>query len=182
MAKPSSMPRLVLILGGARSGKSRFALELAAKSGQRVLFAATAQALDEEMSARIAEHRKGRPAHWRTLEAPLRLADSLKSAVGDAEVVVVDCLTLLVSNVMGSASDRERADVMVAAEVESLLDCIKDTKAYFIVVSNEVGLGIVPDNELARSYRDLLGGANQALAGQADEVYFMSAGLPLKIK
>jgi adenosylcobinamide kinase/adenosylcobinamide-phosphate guanylyltransferase len=177
---------LILVLGGARSGKSAFAQRLAReRGGDRVLFVATAEAGDEEMAARIAAHRRDRPAGWRTLEAPLHAGEAIAARVADADVVVLDCLTLLVSNVLltlGEAPDEADADRAVMAEVESLLTAIGGTAATFIVVSNEVGLGLVPDNPLGRLYRDLLGRANQALAAQAAHVYFLVAGLPVDVR
>lgn len=178
----------ILILGGARSGKSRFAQELASRMGSRVLMVATAEPLDEEMRLRIEGHRKNRPPAWRTLEAPQNIGKSVAAGLGDAEVVIVDCLTLLVSNVLtrgNPASEQNDYPIFeqrVAAEVDRLLRCIDETSASFILVSNEVGAGLVPGNPLERLYRDLLGKTNQALAGRADEVYFMMAGIPLKIK
>ncbi len=178
----------VLILGGIRSGKSRFAVELAARRGQRVLFVATALAGDGEMRRRIRAHRRARPPQWRTLEAPREVGQSILRDRGDAEVVVVDCMAMLVNNVMqesGQVSGRLRSGVVeraVLAEVEKLIQCMKETPANFILVSNEVGSGIVPANRLARLYSELLGRANQLLASAADEVYLMVAGIPMPLK
>jgi len=180
---------ITLVTGGARSGKSRFAQETAAASGKRVLFVATAEAGDEEMRRRIDAHRARRPAGWRTLEAPARVGSTVRREIGDAQTVVIDCVTLLVSNVLGawlSADglhvDLPHAEQAVTREMDELLDCLKATPADFLIVTNEVGLGIVPDNELGRAYRDLLGAANQRLAAAADEVYFLVSGLPLRLK
>lgn len=172
--------KMVLVLGGARSGKSQFAQQLASEPGEKVLFVATAEALDEEMRARIAEHRKNRPANWRTLETPSDLAQKLKAGIGDASVVIIDCLTLLISNIMGkSGQDSEKR---VLTEIKELIAAASRLEAGFIIVSNEVGLGLVPDNRLGREFRDLAGKANQLIAGAASDVYFMVAGLPLKVK
>ena len=172
-----------LILGGARSGKSRFAQELAAKLGQRVLFVATGEPLDEEMSSRIEAHRKSRPSSWKTLEAPTNVAEAVISEIGDAEVVIVDCLTLLVSNLMGTEDiDAETLGRKVTAELEDLVAFMRTTKAHFIIVSNEVGLGLVPPYPAGRVYRDALGTANQMLARHADEVYLMVAGIAIALK
>jgi len=174
---------MTFILGGARSGKSRFAQELAAKLGKRVLFVATGEPLDEEMNARIEVHKRSRPHTWKTLEAPTNVAKAMKGKIGDAEVVIVDCLTLLVSNLMGTEDiDAETLEKKVTAELEDLVAFMRTTKAYFIIVSNEVGLGLVSPYPAGRVYRDALGMANQMLAKHADEVYFMVAGIAIPLK
>ncbi len=178
-----------LILGGARSGKSRFAQELVQKHGGMVLFVATAEAGDSEMCRRIERHKNERPSDWRTLEAVTHIGKQIERNAGDAAVVLVDCITLLVNNVLcqHDAQYVETAEESllkkeVMAEITELLACMKKVNAAFIIISNEVGLGIVPDNRLGRLYRDLLGKANQVLAQTVDEVYLMVAGLPLKVK
>lgn len=171
---------LTLILGGARSGKSDWAQRLARERGDDdVLFVATAEARDDEMSARIAAHRAARPARWHTLEAPRELARALES-VARARVIVVDCVTLWVSNVL--LAEETRASVEMTREVDELLAWYRANGALLILVSNEVGMGLVPDNALGRAYRDLLGAVNKQLAESADEVFFLIAGLPLEIK
>lgn len=177
--------KLTLILGGARSGKSAWAQKLAAEQHRAVLYVATATAGDEEMAARIAAHRAERPAHWRTLEAPAQVGEAIRAAAGEAEVVLVDCLTLLANNVIGplpETAPAETAEAALAAEVEQLLATYRAGTAEWLVVSNEVGLGLVPPYPLGRIYRDALGRANQRLATEADEVLFMVAGLPLTLK
>ncbi|MGQ9555933.1 MAG: bifunctional adenosylcobinamide kinase/adenosylcobinamide-phosphate guanylyltransferase [Anaerolineae bacterium] len=180
------MGRLILILGGARSGKSTFAQQLAERlGGEQVLFVATAQAGDEEMQARVQAHRRERPAAWRTLEAQCGIGPALSASLSDARVVLVDCLTLLVTNVMlagGETPEEATAQTAVLAEMQSLLDVCARSAATFIVVSNEVGMGLVPPYPLGRLFRDLLGRANQILARRADQVYLMVAGLPLDLK
>lgn len=173
--------KLVLVLGGARSGKSRFAQQKAGEMAEKVLFIATAEAQDGEMRARIAEHRKNRPPQWRTLEITSGLAPRLKAGIGDAQVVIIDCLTLLLSNIMGGDEPR-LAEKRAFGEIEELIVAISQLGASCIIVSNEVGLGLVPDNRLGRDFRDLAGMANQLVARAASEVYFMVAGLPLKLK
>ncbi|HAZ32154.1 MAG TPA: bifunctional adenosylcobinamide kinase/adenosylcobinamide-phosphate guanylyltransferase [Dehalococcoidia bacterium] len=177
----------ILILGGARSGKSRFALDLAGRINNKVLFVATAEALDEEMKTRIAEHQHERPRSWQTLETPRNLAGGIAERIGNAEVVIIDCLTLLVSNLMlgeerGKSGETEDADSRVMTEMETLAEFMQETSATFIIVSNEVGLGLVPESKLGRAYGDLLGRANQLIARYASEVYFMVAGIPMKVK
>jgi adenosylcobinamide kinase / adenosylcobinamide-phosphate guanylyltransferase len=180
------MGRLILVLGGARSGKSTYAQQLAQELGQeRVLFVATAEAGDAEMAQRIAKHRQERPAAWRTLEAPRHVGAEVRTHLHDARVVLVDCLTLLVSNVvvpMDVTTDLSAATAAVEAEVDALLQVVRESAVTCIVVSNEVGLGLVPDTPLGRVYRDLLGRANQVLAAHAQVVYFMVAGLAVDVK
>ena len=171
------------ILGGARSGKSRYAQELAARLGRRVLYVATAEALDEEMNSRIEAHKKSRPPTWKTLEAQTDVAKAISSEIGDAEVVVLDCLTLLVSNLRGEDSaDIETWEKRVTSELETLISLMEVTPSHFIIVSNDVSLGLVPPSTLGRAYRDILGVANQMLAKHAEEVYFMVAGIPIPLK
>jgi len=178
-----------LITGGIRSGKSRFAQELALKLGKPVLFVATAEAGDEEMRQRIEEHRKARPAAWQTLEVTTHVANRIVPGIGEAQTVIVDCITLLVNNILAQHSDptgeqvnTSLAEKEVLAEIGELVDCINKVNASFIIVTNEVGLGLVPANKMSRVYRDLLGRANQVLAERADEVYLMVAGIPRRIK
>jgi adenosylcobinamide kinase/adenosylcobinamide-phosphate guanylyltransferase len=174
--------KIVLILGGARSGKSSYAQQLAAQRGGRVLFCATAQPLDEEMRERIRAHRKSRPANWSTIETAQGLAAALQDETSKYDTVIIDCITLLTANCMGADEDPAIAENAVGAEVDSLIDMMQPSACSFILVSNEAGSGIVPDNKLARTYRDALGKANQRLARAADEVILMTAGLPLKLK
>jgi adenosylcobinamide kinase/adenosylcobinamide-phosphate guanylyltransferase len=178
--------KCILITGGARSGKSRFAQELAVRSGKPVLFVATATAGDEEMKRRIEEHRKSRPAVWSALEATTYIGSQIEKRAGGAGVVLVDCLTLLLNNIFSQEIeeqvDEARLEKEVMAEIKELLGCIDRVDADFIIVTNEVGLGLVPMSKIGRLYRDLLGVANQRLAERADEVYIMIAGLPVKIK
>lgn len=169
---------LILILGGARAGKSTFALRLAKeKAGQgSVTFIATAQAFDDEMSQRIARHREERPPHWNTIEEPYQLDEALIKAL-DSDVVIVDCLTLFVSNWLL----RDEASKLQEVS-ESFLASVQSQTQTVIVVSNEVGLGLVPETPLGRTFRDSLGRVNQQFAEAADEVYLLVAGLPLRLK
>jgi len=174
-----------LITGGARSGKSRLAQEMALKSGGPVIFVATAEAGDEEMKERIERHRRNRPADWRTLEVTTHLGRHITQNIGKARTVIIDCITLLVSNVFQenqSITDAALLEKAVVAEIEGLIKCIKRSDARFIIVTNEVGLGIVPADRVSRLYRDFLGMANRLLAENADEVIFMAAGIPVNIK
>jgi len=181
--------RITLITGGVRSGKSSFAQELALKSAQSVLFVATAEAGDEEMRQRIEEHKRARPESWQTLETRTRIGSQIAQQIGEAKTVVIDCITLLVNNVFskhgghsGGEIDAELLEKEVMAEIGELVRCMGEVQADFIIVTNEVGLGIVPADRMSRLYRDLLGRANQTLARHADEVYLMVSGLPLRLK
>ena len=167
---------LTLVTGGARSGKSAYAARLAASYGRPVLFVATAEARDDDMRRRVERHRASRPAEWQTLEEPLSVAVALRAQRPQVQpVVLLDCVTLLVSNLL-------LAGRPVEPEIEALLAWQRASSSTVIAVTNEVGLGIVPDNDLARRYRDELGLANQALAAAATNVVLLVAGLPLAIK
>jgi adenosylcobinamide kinase/adenosylcobinamide-phosphate guanylyltransferase len=165
------LDRLTLVLGGARSGKSRYAEGLVTALPPPWTYVATAQVFDAEMRVRVDAHRAGRAAGWTTVEEPLELVAAL--AVGGP--VLVDCLTLWLTNIM--LADRD-----VAAMTAALLDALAARTASCVLVSNEVGLGIVPDNALARRFRDAAGVLHQRLAAKADRVVFMVAGLPLEVK
>jgi adenosylcobinamide kinase/adenosylcobinamide-phosphate guanylyltransferase len=164
-----------LVTGGARSGKSAYAQRLAASSGRPVLFVATAEPGDDDMRRRIEAHRASRPSEWQTIEEPLSVAVALRARVRPEQVVLLDCVTLLVSNLI-------LAGRPVQPEVEALAQWQSLSRARLIAVTNEVGFGIVPDNPLAREYRDALGLANQALAAAADDVVLMVSGLAVAIK
>ena len=180
------MWKSILITGGARSGKSHFAQELALKSAQPVLFVATATAGDEEMKQRIEKHRRSRPAAWRTLEVTTHVGNQIADKVGGAQTVVVDCITLLLNNVFSQYYNENMDDALVEkeaiSEIGELTDCFDHSEASFIIVTNEIGLGLVPADRLSRLYRDLLGKANQTLAQRVDEVYLLMAGIPLMMK
>jgi adenosylcobinamide kinase/adenosylcobinamide-phosphate guanylyltransferase len=176
--------RLTLILGGARSGKSALAQELAAADGGGVLYVATAEAGDDEMAARIAAHRAARPAAWRTLEAPREAGRAIRDAEAGESIIVIDCITLLIANAMAPLRGPPPGDPAAAAarEVDGILEACAVSPAGWIVVSNEVGLGVVPEAPLGRAYRDVLGRANQRIAAAADAVLFLVAGIPVKVK
>jgi adenosylcobinamide kinase/adenosylcobinamide-phosphate guanylyltransferase len=176
---------LTFILGGARSGKSAYAQKLASERGEPVLYVATAEAGDEEMATRIAGHRRARPASWITLEAPHRAGAAICAQPAGFRTLLLDCLTLLASNIIVPLPEPANEGIAVAAlkeEIDALLDAWRAGSAHWIIVSNEVGLGLVPPYPLGRLYRDALGWANQRLAAEADEVLFMVAGLPMKVK
>lgn len=167
------MRRVRLVLGGARSGKSRYAEELAKGATGPKTYIATAEAFDDEMRARIARHRVERADHgWQTIETPLELAAALRGASG---FVLIDCVTVWLGNLMHHQHD-------IGAAVANLCAALAVSDAEIVLVSNEVGLSIVPENAMARRFRDEQGIANQKLAALADEVVFIAAGLPLKLK
>ncbi len=177
--------KLTLILGGARSGKSAYAQSLAAERGRAVLYVATAEPGDAEMAGRIAAHRASRPAGWRTLEAARNVGEAIRVAAGEADLILLDCLTLLATNVIVPLPEpisAGEAEAALDAEVNALLAACRASRAEWILISNEVGSGLVPPYPLGRVYRDALGRANQRLAAEADEVVFLVAGLPLKLK
>ncbi|MCP4141425.1 MAG: bifunctional adenosylcobinamide kinase/adenosylcobinamide-phosphate guanylyltransferase [Chloroflexi bacterium] len=191
------MGKLTLLLGGARSGKSTFAEKRALEiGGEKVLYLATSQIKDEEMEERVIKHRAERPSTWETVEAPRNVAQALRQARSEASVILLDCMTFLVANHLMDAAAPEddpfddpsadpfdrKIEKEIIAETEALIAYIQETDVEMIVVSNEVGLGLVPAYELGRAYRDVLGRANQILAKDADEVLFLVAGLPMKVK
>jgi adenosylcobinamide kinase/adenosylcobinamide-phosphate guanylyltransferase len=176
--------RMTLILGGARSGKSAYAEAYGRQHGGAVLFVATAQAGDEEMKLRIAKHQQSRPSHWITLEAPLRVGQAVRAAPL-TPLVLVDCLTLLASNLLLSLNEpQQESDYHRALEVEldELLAAYRAHPGEWLIVSNEVGMGLVPPYPLGRLFRDGLGWLNQRLAAHADRVLLLVAGIPLAVK
>lgn len=168
-------PTTTLVLGGAASGKSLHAEELAAATGLRCVYIATAEAHDAEMEDRIARHRARRGGDWSTVEAPLNLTEAIRDASAADAVILVDCLTLWLSNLMGAERD-------IDAAVTGLIDALGAAEGVVILVTNEIGLGIVPDNALAREFRDRQGVLNQRVAAAVDRVVFVAAGLPLVLK
>ena len=171
------MSKITLILGGARSGKSSYALGLAMKY-KKVAFIATCLGLDKEMQERIRLHKESRPKHWKTFEEPRDLARLIGKLGNGFDCILIDCLTLLVSNLILSKNSQEQ----ILEKIEELLAVLSKKKAKVIMVSNEVGLGLVPVNKLGRDFRDIAGRVNQMVARNADKVFFIVAGIPLKIK
>ena len=173
--------QLILVLGGARSGKSACAEGLA-RQGERTLFVATAEALDDDMRQRILKHRKQRPAAWDTLEEPLDPVAAIPSALSGHDTLLLDCLTVWISNLLLAQDDEDHVETEILARVGALLDLYEQADARWILVSNEVGLGVVPASSMGRRYRDLLGRVNRLVASRADKVYLMVAGLALELK
>jgi len=180
-------PKIVFITGGVRSGKSSFAEKLARNLGQKIAFIATAQSLDKEMEDRIAQHRANRPVHWETYEEPYQVAQVIQKVreKTEVEVILLDCLALLVSNLMQNyqqdSSNNGLAEKIIW-KINEITSEATQCSATVIIVSNEVGLGLVPANPMGRFFRDILGKANQIIASSSDEVYLMVAGIPLLIK
>ncbi len=173
---------VIFVLGGARSGKSAFAQKLASELGNCVLFVATGSAGDEEMRHRIELHQKSRPKNWRTLEAATGVGEAIAQHIADVDVVLLDCLTFMVSNLMETAADPEDIEALDEAIAKELGEILQQKKAHLIIVSNEVGMGLVPVYPAGRAFRDLLGRANQLVACRADRVYLLVAGLPQSLK
>jgi len=167
------------VIGGCRSGKSRYAQEFAESiAADRRIFIATCVPQDEEMQDRIARHQRQRDDSWMTVEAPIQLPQAVAEHSREASVVLVDCLTLWITNLLMQPAD----DASIADHVERLVEAVRHAGCPVILVSNEVGTGIVPENKLARQFRDLVGLANQRLAAYADTVVWMAAGIPVRIK
>jgi len=168
------MGKLTFILGGVRAGKSRLALELAKKSGKRTTFIATALPIDSEMKERIKEHKSSRPNNWQTIE----ITKNLDKEIGRQrnKMVLIDCLTIYVSHLVNLSEDK------ILNHIKKTIEAIKKSNSEFIVVSNEVGAGVHPNNKLGRKFRDVLGKANQMFARASDQFYVMFAGIPVDIK
>ncbi|OQY59991.1 MAG: bifunctional adenosylcobinamide kinase/adenosylcobinamide-phosphate guanylyltransferase [Desulfobacteraceae bacterium 4572_88] len=172
------MKESIFVIGGCRSGKSRHALEIADQiASSKKTFIATCIPYDDEMRERVANHQQERDSAWRTVEAPTRLPDALTQSSSDADVILVDCLTLWLSNLLLELNDAEK----VSEQVQSLKASLEKVQCPVILVSNEIGMGIVPENKLARQFRDVVGHANQQIAVCADRVIWMVAGIPIPI-
>lgn len=173
------MREIIFYIGGCRSGKSRQALEAADNyPGDKRIFVATCIPRDDEMKQRVAQHQKERSRNWLTVEAPIKLAQTIAQQSQQADLLLVDCLTLWISNVMlesDTGGDHSRC-------IADLIDSLEKAACPVVIVSNEVGTGIVPENQLARQYRDLVGAVNQAVARLADRVVWVVAGIPVKVK
>jgi adenosylcobinamide kinase / adenosylcobinamide-phosphate guanylyltransferase len=181
----STNNKITLILGGARSGKSSYAQTHAEESGKSVTFIATAQALDEEMSRRIEKHRAERPETWQTLEIPNHIASCVQQI--RSQVVILDCITLLISNLLMQFVNNDLVEeapflAAVQKEIDELIKTLREQQQDWLIISNELGLGLVPPYQMGRVYRDAMGWANQRLAREADTVIFMVAGIPTMIK
>ena len=177
---------LILITGGARSGKSRYAVELAKQKGGKVAFIATAIAGDEEMTQRIRLHQSARPSDWTTVEESINVAQAIADAASDYETIIVDCLTLLITNLVFEPPYQEKIDdekeQNIYEAIEQIINTTRNVEATVIVISNELGMGLVPEDALARRFRDIAGRSNQLMAEAADEAYVCISGIPMRIK
>ncbi|PYG85806.1 adenosylcobinamide kinase /adenosylcobinamide-phosphate guanylyltransferase [Ruminiclostridium sufflavum DSM 19573] len=185
------MSKLILITGGARSGKSTFAEEKAKEWGRKVLYVATSKPIDEEMKQRIAKHKARRPSEWDTLEEYKNLDTAILNVLQDKDTVLLDCITIMITNLMleeacdwdSLTRDKvEEIEDLIQHQIERIISLSKMTEALFILVTNETGLGVVPAAVMGRDFRDISGRVNQMLARAADEVYFCVSGIPMKIK
>ncbi len=177
--------KLIFITGGARSGKSSFAEKIAAKISKEVAYIATGQPLDDEMKIRIKKHKDRRPTNWETYEKPIEVRELVSRLGLEKEVILIDCLTLLVSNLLLRKEDKvgdSKREEEILLEIKKLAEISYKVSAQVIIVSNEVGMGLVPETSLGRFYRDILGRANSIIADKADEVFMMVSGISLKIK
>ncbi len=177
--------KLIFITGGARSGKSSFAEKIAAKISKEVAYIATGQPLDDEMKIRIKKHKDRRPTNWETYEKPIEVTELVSRLGLEKEVILIDCLTLLVSNLLLRKEDKvgdSKREEEILLEIKKLAEISYKVSAQVIIVSNEVGMGLVPETSLGRFYRDILGRANSIIADKADEVFMMVSGISLKIK
>ena len=185
------MGKLILVTGGARSGKSTFAEETARKLGGNIVYIATSKACDDEMVERIKKHRAQRPKDWTTIEAYKDMDFQLKDKLKDKDAVLLDCITIMVSNLMLEkamdwegipAEEIDEVEAYVKLEIEKLIKAAREAEIPFIIVTNELGMGVVPPYELGRAVRDIAGRANQMLAKAAEEVYLCVSGIPVRIK
>lgn len=185
------MGRLVFVTGGARSGKSTFAEKLASDSGDRVLYIATSVPFDDEMELRIQKHKERRPSGWQTVEAYRELDRIISVNIEEKSAVLLDCMTIMITNLMidsginwekASAEELYSVEKTIDVEIDKLICTAAKTDALFIIVSNEVGMGLVPEYPMARVFRDIAGRANQKIAKASDEVFFCVSGIPMKIK
>ncbi|HEY5584735.1 MAG TPA: bifunctional adenosylcobinamide kinase/adenosylcobinamide-phosphate guanylyltransferase [Ruminiclostridium sp.] len=185
------MTKLILVTGGARSGKSTFAEDKAKEFGENVLYVATSKPIDDEMKQRIAKHRAQRPAQWETLEEYKNLDVALATIIRDKDAVMLDCITIMITNLMldqcfdwdNLTRDKvEEIEYMIEQQIGRLISISKVAEVPFILVTNEVGLGVVPPSTIGRDFRDIAGRMNQILAKAADEVYFCVSGISMKVK
>lgn len=185
------MSNIVLVTGGARSGKSNFAELLCREQNNSTAYIATSVAFDDEMKDRIKKHQDSRPKEWKTYEIYKDIYSIVEDLDKNHDTVILDCLTLMINNLMftygidvdkATTEEVNEIEEYIKDQVEKLLKAVKNTDLYFLIVTNELGMGIVPENKLSRIYRDFVGRANQLIAKYSDEVYFVVSGIPMKVK
>ena len=185
------MSNIILVTGGARSGKSNFAESLCRKQNNKVAYIATSVAFDDEMKVRVRKHQESRPKEWKTYEVYKDIYSIVKELNENYDTVIMDCVTLMVNNLMfthnievdkATSEELNKLEDYIKNQITKLLEAIKKTNLYFVIVSNEIGMGIVPENKLSRIYGDFVGRANQLIGKYSDEVYFVVSGIPMKVK
>ncbi|MEG0180389.1 MAG: bifunctional adenosylcobinamide kinase/adenosylcobinamide-phosphate guanylyltransferase [Terrisporobacter sp.] len=185
------MSNIVLVTGGARSGKSSFAESLCINQNNRTAYIATSVAFDDEMKDRVKKHQESRPQEWKTYEIYKDIYSIVETLDKNHGTVLLDCLTLMINNLMftygidietASTDEVNEIEEYIKNQIEKLLEKVKNTNLYFVIVTNELGMGIVPENKLSRIYRDFVGRANQQIAKTSDEVYLVVSGIPMKVK
>lgn len=185
------MSRIILVTGGARSGKSNFAESLCINRNNDTAYIATSIPFDDEMKDRVLKHKESRPKHWKTYEIYKDIYSIIKDIDFNHDTVILDCVTLLVNNLMFTykididdctCEEINELELYIKDQVDKLLKAIRDTNLYFVIVTNELSMGIVPANKLSRVYSDIVGRINQQISKESDEVYFVVSGIPMKIK
>ena len=185
------MSKIILVTGGARSGKSNFAESLCINQNNRTAYIATSVAFDEEMKNRVKKHQESRPKEWKTYEIYKDIYSIVETLDKNHDTVIMDCVTLMVNNLMftygidvdkATSEELDELENYIREQIIKLLEAVKKTNLYFVIVSNEIGMGIVPENKLARIYGDFVGRANQLISKYSDEVYFVVSGIPMKVK
>ena len=185
------MSKVILVTGGARSGKSGFAESLCKNQNNSTAYIATSVAFDDEMKERVRKHQASRPKEWKTYEIYKDIYKIIKDISEKHQTVILDCITLLVNNLMftcdidvdkATSEELNELEIYIQNQIRKLLEAVKKTNLYFVIVTNEIGMGIVPENKLARIYGDFVGRANQLISKYSDEVYFVVCGIPTKIK
>ncbi len=185
------MSNIILVTGGARSGKSNFAESLCIKQNNRTAYIATSIPFDDEMKNRVKKHQESRPKEWKTYEIYKDIYSIVEELDNNHDTVIMDCVTLMVNNLMftygievdkATSQELNELEEYIKEQIKKLMETIKKTNLYFVIVSNEVGMGIVPENKLSRIYADFVGRANQLIAKYSDEVYFVVSGIPMKVK
>ena len=185
------MSNIILVTGGARSGKSNFAESLCIKQNNKTAYIATSIPFDDEMKNRVKKHQESRPKEWKTYEIYKDIYSIVEELDNNHDTVIMDCVTLMVNNLMftygievdkATSQELDELEEYIKEQIKKLMETIKKTNLYFVIVSNEVGMGIVPENKLSRIYADFVGRANQLIAKYSDEVYFVVSGIPMKVK